>query len=108
MNLGTLHIFERLLKKMIPVLLLVILSIGEPLSIVNMSSNNECFINSETIYLLAVSQDPSTGKYIGVATKAIVSLSQGEGAVYISVEPMSQIDMQASLNIAYLIASHVS
>ncbi len=108
MSSGILRIFERLLKKMIPVLLLVILFIGEPLSIVNTSSNNECFINSETIYLLAVSQDPSTGKYIGVATKAIVSLSRGEGAVYISVEPMSQIDMQASLNIAYLIASHVS
>jgi len=89
--------------------LLTILIITTPAPIIFVySSNTTCFIGSEKIYLLAVSQDPVSGKYIGVATEAIVSLSRGEGAVYISVEPMSQIDMQASLNVAYLIASHVS
>jgi len=111
MSLSRLYLFKKALKKEMTLILIVaILFAGESLPIINTSASgsSECFINSETIYLLAVSQDPVTGKYIGVATEAIVSLSRGEGAVYISVEPMSQIDMQASLNIAYLIASHVS
>ena len=105
------HITSRYIGKYLSLALLLVVAISSMsifVSTVVAHDPGTCFTASRTLYLLAVAQDPSTGKYFGVATEAQVYISPGEGSVYLSVEPMSQIDMQASLRIAYLIASHVA
>ncbi len=65
-----------------------------------------CILNVKELYLLAVSS--SGGTYYGVPSKLVVSLIPGSGDVYLSVEPLAEIDMQASVKLAALIASYIS
>ncbi len=58
-----------------------------------------------SMYILAVGE--SGGKYFGVPTKLDVIVTNGSGVVYLSTEPLAQVDMQASARLAALMASYV-
>lgn len=87
--------------------LLIITSIGLLPQFYQAYDDSMCVLASRNIYLLAVSQD-SSGRYIGVATRATVYLTRGEGDIYISISPAAQIDMQSSLSVGVLLASYIS
>ncbi|MEM0043318.1 MAG: S16 family serine protease [Sulfolobales archaeon] len=95
----------RIRARTIPIITLLLLIV---LSIQPYSATTICSIGSRSIYLLAVAQDPSSGRYYGVATEAYISMIPGNGTIYISITPASQIDMQSSLSIGALIASYLS
>jgi uncharacterized protein len=94
-----------LMLKSLVIIMIVLTSYSLPA--VYDADSSSCFLGSRDLYLLAVAQDYD-GRYTGVATKAYVSMMPGNGVIYLSVEPMAQIDMQASLNVGLLIASYVS
>ncbi len=71
-----------------------------------LSASGACVIREEDMYLLAVGS--SNGSYSGVATSLRVSLIPGDGSVYLSIDPLSEVDMQSSLKIASLVAGFVS
>lgn len=71
-----------------------------------LSASGACVIREEYMYLLAVGS--SDGSYSGVATSLRVSLIPGDGSVYLSIDPLSEIDMQSSLKVASLVAGFVS
>ncbi|PUA32195.1 MAG: hypothetical protein B7O98_05870 [Zestosphaera tikiterensis] len=68
--------------------------------------SSTCVLNVKELYLLAVSS--SGGTYYGVPSELVVSLMPGSGDVYLSVEPLAELDMQASVKLAALISSYVS
>lgn len=67
---------------------------------------SECVVREASMYLLAVGS--SGGSYYGVATRLKVSLIPGDGSVYLSIDPLSELDMQSSLKMASLIANFIS
>jgi len=69
-------------------------------------ASSECVVREVSMYLLAVGG--SGGSYQGVATRLKVSLIPGDGSVYLSIEPLSELDMQSSLKMASLIAGFIS
>ncbi|RLG79336.1 MAG: hypothetical protein DRO10_00495 [Thermoprotei archaeon] len=58
------------------------------------------------MHILAVGE--AGGKYFGVATELEVTVTNGSGMVYISTEPLSEVDMQASARLAALVACYVA
>ncbi|MCD6323951.1 MAG: hypothetical protein J7L55_02440, partial [Desulfurococcales archaeon] len=58
-----------------------------------------------SMYILAVGE--SGGRYFGVPTRLDVIVTNGTGVVYLSTEPLAQVDMQASARLAALIASYI-
>jgi uncharacterized protein len=65
-----------------------------------------CVVREVSMYLLAVGG--SEGSYRGVATQLKASLIPGDGSVYLSIDPLSELDTQSSLKIASLIAGFIS
>ncbi len=65
-----------------------------------------CVVREVSMYLLAVGG--SEGSYRGVATQLKASLIPGDGTVYLSIDPLSELDTQSSLKIAFLIAGFIS
>ena len=59
-----------------------------------------------SMYILAVGEEG--GKFFGVPTRLDVIVTNGSGVVYLSTEPLTQLDMQASARLAALIASYVA
>ena len=59
-----------------------------------------------SMYILAVGEEG--GKFFGVPTKLNAIVTNGSGVVYLSTEPLTQLDMQASARLAALIASYVA
>jgi len=59
-----------------------------------------------SMYILAVGEEG--GRYFGVPTRLDVIVTNGSGVVYLSTEPLTQLDMQASARLAALIASYVT
>jgi len=59
-----------------------------------------------SMYILAVGE--AGGKYFGVPTLLDVIVTNGSGIVYLSTEPLAEVDMQASARLAALIASYVA
>ncbi len=79
------------------------------ISLIPMASLSESpFSNASqvTMYLLAVGEEG--GKYFGVPTRLNVIVTNGTGVVYLSTEPLAEVDMQASARLAALIASYVT
>ncbi len=58
------------------------------------------------MYILAVGE--SGGKYFGVPTELRVVITNGTGMVYLSTEPLAEVDMQASARLAALVATYIS
>ncbi len=58
------------------------------------------------LYVLAVAS--TSEGYVGVPSELIVRVSPGEGVVFLSTEPLSEVDMQASARLAALVASYVA
>ncbi len=71
-----------------------------------LQSLSECVVREVSMYLLAVGG--SEGSYHGVATQLKASLIPGDGSVYLSIDPLSELDTQSSLKIASLIAGFIS
>ncbi|MEO3993471.1 MAG: S16 family serine protease [Desulfurococcaceae archaeon TW002] len=71
-----------------------------------MSALSTYVVREVNMYLLAVGG--SKGSYRGVATLLKVGLIPGDGAVYLSIDPLSELDMQSSLKMASLIASFIT
>lgn len=70
------------------------------------SAMSGCVVREVRMYLLAVGS--SRGSYSGVATQLKVALIPGDGSVYLSIDPLSELDMQSSLKVASLIANFIS
>ncbi|MEM4048945.1 MAG: S16 family serine protease [Zestosphaera sp.] len=70
------------------------------------SALSGCVVREVSMYLLAVGS--FGGSYRGVATQLKVSLIPGDGSVYLSIDPLSELDMQSSLKVASLIAGFIS
>ncbi|MFN3267940.1 MAG: S16 family serine protease [Zestosphaera sp.] len=70
------------------------------------SAISTCVVREVNMYLLAVGG--SEGSYRGVATLLKVGLIPGDGAVYLSIDPLSELDMQSSLKMASLIAGFIT
>lgn len=58
------------------------------------------------LYILAVGE--AGGKYFGVPSELVVRVGPGTGKVFVSAEPLSELDMQASARIAALVAAFVA
>lgn len=58
------------------------------------------------MYILAVGE--SGGKYFGVPTELQVTITNGTGMVYLSTEPLAEVDMQASARLAALVATYIA
>ncbi len=58
------------------------------------------------MHILAVGE--ANGKYFGVPTLLRVVVTPGTGEVYLSTEPLTEIDMQASARLAALVAAYVA
>jgi len=58
------------------------------------------------MHILAVGE--ANGKYFGVPTLLKVVVTPGDGEVYLSTEPLTEVDMQASARLAALVAAYVA
>jgi len=58
------------------------------------------------MHILAVGE--ANGKYFGVPTLLRVVVTPGTGEVYLSTEPLTEIDMQASARLAALVAAYIA
>lgn len=70
------------------------------------STMSACVVREVNMYLLAVGS--YRGSYSGVATQLKVALIPGDGSVYLSIDPLSELDMQSSLKVASLVAGFIS
>ncbi|MEM0014193.1 MAG: S16 family serine protease [Zestosphaera sp.] len=85
--------------------LLIFIVVLTPTSLL-LSGLCSCVVREANLHLLAVSS--SGGSYTGVTTLLKVSLIPGDGSVYLSIDPLSELDMQSSLKVASLVAGFVS
>jgi len=58
------------------------------------------------MHILAVGE--ANGKYFGVPTLLKVVVTPGDGEVFLSTEPLTEVDMQASARLAALVAAYVA
>jgi len=58
------------------------------------------------MHILAVGE--ANGRYFGVPTLLKVVVTPGDGEVYLSTEPLTEVDMQASARLAALVAAYVA
>jgi len=92
------------LSRAVPAGLIVLITISMASALVA-TSQGTGFVERR-LYILAVGE--AGGKYFGVPSELVVRVGPGTGKVFVSAEPLSELDMQASARIAALVAAFVA
>jgi len=92
------------ISRAVPAALIVLMAVSMASALIA-SSQGAGFVERR-LYILAVGE--AGGKYFGVPSELVVRVGPGTGKVFVSAEPLSELDMQASARIAALVAAFVA
>ncbi len=92
------------LRRAAPAVLIMLIAVSMVSALVAVSQGTG-FVERR-LYILAVGE--AGGKYFGVPSELVVRVGPGTGKVFVSAEPLSELDMQASARIAALVAAFVA
>ncbi len=92
------------LSRAAPAALIILIAVSMASALVA-ASQGTGFVERR-LYILAVGE--AGGKYFGVPSELVVRVGPGTGKVFVSAEPLSELDMQASARIAALVAAFVA
>jgi len=85
----------------------ILLSFILMLLVMPINITSQSFENTVTVYAPAVATDDN-GNYYGVISEMSVSVSEGDGSIFVETWPLSEIDTQASSRLAASVASELS